>query len=37
MIVALMMFGAACQVLGIEELAGLLAVMKFGSRTERRL
>ena len=37
MIVAVMMFGAACQVLGVEELAELLAVMKFSSRTERRL
>ncbi|HTS19436.1 MAG TPA: murein biosynthesis integral membrane protein MurJ [Verrucomicrobiae bacterium] len=32
MTVAVLVFGAACYVLGVEELAELLAVMKFGSR-----
>jgi putative peptidoglycan lipid II flippase len=32
MVVAVIVFGAACHVLGVEELAELLAVMKFGAR-----
>jgi len=34
MIVAVIVFGAACQALGVEELAELLALLKFGSRAE---
>ena len=37
MIVAVIIFGAACQALGVPELAELLAVLKFGSRAESRL
>jgi putative peptidoglycan lipid II flippase len=33
MVVAVIVFGAACHVLGVDELAELLAVLKFGSRT----
>jgi len=33
MTVAVVVFGAACHVLGVDELAELLAVLKFGSRT----
>jgi putative peptidoglycan lipid II flippase len=36
MTVAVVIFGAACHVLGVDELAELLAVLKFGSRTESR-
>lgn len=36
MTVAVVVFGAACHVLGVDELAELLAVLKFGSRTESR-
>ena len=33
MTVAVVVFGAACHMLGVDELAELLAVLKFGSRT----
>ncbi|HVM59532.1 MAG TPA: murein biosynthesis integral membrane protein MurJ [Verrucomicrobiae bacterium] len=36
MTVAVIIFGAACHVLGVEELAELLAVMKFGAKQAER-